>query len=213
MNKVFEQHLNETEINSLSRAVYLGYWAVDKMYKIYPVLGNFLPGRDLRPNLINVAVQFELCKIAISGFNNKIELNAAKNCNHALLLKDGLKITAHYLGSTKPRKMARSAICRSPYAAVNSDIFAVFGAEDDASVVSKDLYCHLYHSGLQKPELVWLAAPDDSQKGIIGSSLMLPTIEIEKLEKTEEIMDTIEHTLKAGVQHNEHQQQLKESNG
>lgn len=212
MSKILEQRLNEAEINNLSRSVYLGYLAIDKIYKIYPMLGNFLPGLDLRPNLINIAVQHELCKISTENFNNKIEKNAARNCNHALIFKNNIKITTHFLGSKKPRKMARFAICRKPYAAMNADIFSEFGEEDDVSINdSSDLYCHLYHYGLKKPDRVWIVAPDDSQQGIIGRSLILPKIEIEELEKTENIEDTIEYTLKNGVTNNEHEEQLKES--
>lgn len=214
MNKVFAQYLNEEEITGLSRAVHFAYRAVDTIYKTYPLLGNFLPGQDLRSHLINAAVQFELCKIAIPGFTTKIEKNAAKNCNHAVLLKDNLKITAHYLGSKKQRKMARPAIYRSLYAAVNADIFSDFGtAADDSKDVPKELYCHLYHSGVKKPDFVALSAPNDNQLGIIGVPLILPIIQTEEIQKTEEITDTIEHTLKAGVQDNEHQQQFKESYG
>lgn len=217
MEKFYAQHLNDTEINAFSKAVHSGYWAVNEIFKIYPFLGNFLPGYDIRPNLINVAVQFELCKMSVHGFQSKIQKNAAGNCNHLVLLKDGLQVTTHYLGSTKPRKMARSAICREPYAAANNmDLFADFCAEDNVSN-EHHLYCHLYHSGKDKPEFVALAAPNNRQTGIIGNIFKLPIIQKEELEKTEEIKETIEHTLKVGVAQNEHQQfehkQFKESNG
>lgn len=211
MNRFLNQRLSSSVQHDLSRSVHLGYLAIDQIFKQYPLLGNFAPGSDVRPHLINIAVQHELSKLAVDGVPHKIEKNAANNCNHLVLYPGGLKLTTHFLGSHRPRKMARKAVCRKPYAALNADVFTEFGdAEGSENESGRDFYCQLYHFGLNKPERVWLVTPDDAQRGIIGESLMLPNVEIQELEKTENIKETIEHTLKFGVA-NDVDKRFKES--
>ncbi|MGZ8227774.1 MAG: hypothetical protein ACXWT3_14245 [Methylococcaceae bacterium] len=212
MNKIFSQHFKQSDIEEMSGRVYRGYRAVEHLFTVYPLLGSFIPGADIRPYLINISVQYELTKLSSHGFSYKIEKNAARNCSHVQLLKDNIRITAHYLGSTTLRKAARHAICRQPLAELNQDLFKVFGNEEEIKVLDGS-YFHLYYQGLKTPEIIMLAIPDAEQKGIIGEPLILPKIELgQEEEKIEEIKETMEYILKE-VSKNEHQQPNKEANG
>jgi hypothetical protein len=212
MDKIFSQHFNQSDIEELSGKVYRGYRAVEHLFTVYPLLGNFIPGSDIRPYLLNISVQYELTKLSSNEFDYKIEKNAARNCSHVQLIKNNVKITAHYLGSTTLRKAARHAKCREPLAALNQDLFKVFGSEEEIKALDSS-YFHLYYQGLKIPEIIMLAVPDSEQKGIIGEPLILPKIEIKQdEEKIEEIKETMEYILKE-VNSNEHQQLYKEANG
>lgn len=212
MNKIFSQYFTPSDMEEMSVRVYRGYRAVEHLFTVYPLLGNFIPGADIRPYLINISVQYELTKLSNHGFSYRIEKNAARNCSHVQILKDNIRITAHYLGSSTLRKSARHAKCREPLAALNEDLFKTFGNEEEIKVLDSS-YFHLYYQGLKMPEIIMLAIPGTEQKGIIGKPLILPKIELgQEEEKTEEIKETMEHILKE-VSKNEHQQPNKEANG
>jgi hypothetical protein len=211
MDKLIAQHFTQSDIEGISKKVHCAYRAIDHLYAEHPLLGNFMPAADIRPNLINVAVQFELTKLSNDGFNYKIEKNAARNCNHVQLIKNDIRLTVHYLGHKKPRSKARYAICREPLAALNEDLFDFFGNKEEIKSLNCS-YFHIYHWGFKTPDKVILALPDSEQKRIMGR-LILPKMKLtQEEEKIEEIKETIEHTLKE-VSNNEYQQNNKEANG
>lgn len=204
MHSIYKNYLDDSDILELSLRVHSGYWAVDHLYRINPVFGMFKPGLDQRPRLINLFVEHNLATINRPGFHYEIKKNIAHNCSHVRLHKGKLTITAHFLGSTIPRKMARHAKYREPLAGLNNDWIDMLNNEN--SVNSEiDMYCHLYHFGLVNPSEIFLASPRKSQMEIIGIPLQLPKLEKRK-EDEEKIEESFALIIKTIQDENEYQE-------
>ena len=192
--KFISKFLNQDELNEIPQCIANSYSAVDSVYKATPALGMFMIGFDLRPHLLRVFVEHSLQKYADNHntFTHEVRPNAANNCNHLRLYKDGLAITAHYMGAKCERPEARKALHKINLSERNRDLFEFEKQEIDA--FKNIAYAQIMHGGVSKPNNILINIPSRDQLTIIGSmSLIIPA---ENKAQVEEILDETPFKLK-----------------
>lgn len=192
--KFISKFLSQDELNEIPQCIANAYSAVDSVYKATPALGMFMIGFDLRPHLLRVFVEHSLQKYADNHntFTHEVRPNAANNCNHLRLYKDGLAITAHYMGAKCERPEARKALHKMNLSERNGDLFEFEKQEIDA--FKNIAYAQIMHGGVSKPNNILINIPSRDQLTIIGSmSLIIPA---ENKAQVEKIIDETPFKLK-----------------
>lgn len=178
--------LDESDYVRLGVAVVQAYRACDELMESNHVLSNYAVGMEKRSLLISAFVEFEMSRL--EGFFTEIKTNTAKNCLHTRAHKNGITITAHFLGRGEtPRNLPRAALHRAALAGRNLSLF------DDASlegIAPPDQgYCWLLHHGVIQPRYAALAIPTAEQDGIMAcTELPLPPPHLSEVEHVREDM-------------------------
>lgn len=182
-----ERFISSEELAGISQSISNAYSAVEEVYKATPALGAFMVGADLRPHLLRVFVEHSLQKFADNNkdFNHEIRPNAARNCWHLNVYKQGLALTTHYMGANCERTEGRKAIYKTNLSERNGDLFAF--EKDEIDIFDKIGYGQIMHGGIAIPENILINIPSRDQSHSIGSM----TLEIVKANKiqVEEIIE------------------------
>lgn len=186
--------LTHSELSEIPQCISNAYAAVDNVYKTTPALGMFMIGFDLRPHLLRVFVEHSLQKYSDNhdAFTHEVRPNTAKNCNHLRLYKDGLAITAHYMGAKCERPEARKALHKANLSERNGDLFAFENQETDT--FKNIAYAQIMHGGVSKPNNILINIPSRDQLSIIGSMSLIIPAEIKV--QVEQIIDETPFKLK-----------------
>ena len=167
--KFIGKFLTQTELSEIPQCISNAYAAVENIYKSTPALGMFMIGFDLRPHLLRVFVEHSLQKYSDNhdAFSHEVRQNIAKNCNHLRLFKDGLAITAHYMGAKCERPEARKALYKTYLTERNGDLFEFENQEIDK--FKNIAYAQIMHGGVSKPNNILINIPSRDQLSILGS--------------------------------------------
>jgi hypothetical protein len=186
---ITDRFLDPDDYELLGLAVCSGYKACYEVIKSNPALGDFQPGSLQWSWLIRTFVEFAIIKAEIPELFETIKPYVGKNGLFTEFNKNGLRMTAHFMGGGKSkRKQMRKAVCRAYLAQMNGDLFATENIQPDAVIGFG--HCLIQHSGYSMmPEAALLSVPDRNQ--IVSlTPFPLPLIE-PKGAKIEEIIDDI----------------------
>lgn len=164
-----EKFLSSSELEGVSQSVSNAYAAVEFIYRSTPALGAFIPGGDIRPHLLRVCVEHSLQKFAAlhDEFTHEIRLNQARNCYHLRVYKNGLALTAHYMGAKCERPEARKALYKANLSERNMDLFSFENEEaDDFKNIG---YAEIMHGGVVRPSNILINIPSRDQTYSMGS--------------------------------------------
>ncbi len=194
---LIKRFLDDPDCEALGRAVSTSYEACDQLMRSNVVLNSFMIGMEQRSRLISVFIDHALTKL--NGFHYELRMNAARNCWHTRIHKNGLAVTAHFMGRGNARKMARKAVHRSALAERNFDLFEDEAPELEISIMHG--YAWLLHGGFVTPKYASLAIPSRDQRSMsIPTELPLPAAS--KFE-VEEIKEEIAIQLLSGKKEHE----------
>lgn len=181
--------MSSGEFEGVSQSISNAYSAVEKIYKTTPALGAFMVGCDLRPHLLRVFVEHSLQKFADmrEEFTHDIRQNQAKNCYHLRLYKNGLALTAHYMGAKCERPEARKTLYKANLSERNMDLFAF---ENEGTDDFKNIgYAQIMHGGIFRPSNILINIPSRDQTYSVGS-LTLAVVSENKVQVEEIIEET-----------------------
>lgn len=188
---ILDRWLDGDDYQALGQAVVNAYHGCDQVMASNLVFSEFVVGREHRSYLLGIFVQYAINNISETrpDFFQELKPNSARNCWHVRLNKNGLLLTAHFMGKKDFRKMARPAMNRALLAGRNGDLFASEASTLDICDEKGFAYCHLLHGGKYEPELSMLAIPSYDQT-TIGASCPLP-LPAPETAKSEEIADSV----------------------
>jgi hypothetical protein len=189
---ILNQWLLEDDYVLFGQTLANAYLACDNLMRSSIVLSNFAPGIEHRSDLLGIFVQHALSKVPelAQGFASSLDLNAARNCCHLRLYKQrGFVLTAHFVGTTNFRSVARKAENRAILASANYDLFENEAIRPDVSDDLSHVYCHLLHGGTVKAAHGTLAIPRRDQEGYVASTpLAIPSPQRAQTEEIKEEM-------------------------
>ena len=169
--------LTDDDLKAIGLAVSTAYKACAEFTRKNFVTGSFPVGVEQRSHLLRAFADHGLLRLADgrSEFTHEIRPNNARNCHHVRIYKNGLAMTAHFMGRNRRRfrHFARSALNREMLAFRNTpDLFGYEQAELD---LFKDMgYAQILHGGGGDiPELLKLVVPTRDQARI-GAHMPLP---------------------------------------
>lgn len=194
-----EKFLSSEERQGISQSISNAYSAVDGIYKATPALGAFgMIGLDLRPHLLRVFVEHSLKKYADQqeNFTHEIKPNTARNCSHLRLYKNGLALTAHYMGAKCERSKGRKALHKCNLSERNGNLFDYENNEQD---IFKNIgYAEIMHGGFFKPTNIIINIPSRDQNYSVGA--MSIAVVCENKTEVEEIIEETPFKLNEAIE-------------
>lgn len=199
--KFIHRFISNEDMREISRNITTAYSAVDEMYKSTPALGAFPVGGDIRAHLLRIVVEHLLQQVADNcGFTHEICKNAARNCNHLRIHKNGLALTSHYMGANCERREAREALHKRNLSERN---FNLFDFEDNETDLFFNIgYAQIMHGGVIRPTNILINIPSRDQRRTLGSMSLLVVNENKTL--VEEIVEEPPYKLKEALNEIKH---------
>jgi hypothetical protein len=172
---IVERFLAKDDLNGLGLAISTAYKGCAVFCRNHWVTGSFPVGIEQRAHLLRAFVDHGLMRFADEreDFTHEIRPNNARNCLHVRIYKNGLALTAHFMGRKRFRRYARAARNRELLAERNTP--DLFGYEDKFLDAFKDIgYAQILHGGSwDRPVFLKLVIPTRDQARI-GAHMPLP---------------------------------------
>lgn len=174
VNPVLSANFSPTAFSSLSLCVHRGYAVVNALMDQHDMF-KWIVGKELYPELKNIAVQTEMRRMVEKGFCGmqcSPELNHQKNCHHLEVFNDSLVMTVSQVKISG--SMPRHAVYRAKHCDGNQvTMYELFGLHDvyDETEVANRYYCLLTHgsfgSEISAPGFIHIGVPAQGEKGWI----------------------------------------------
>ena len=102
--------LDNSDLELIGEKIVLAYRACDEFMASNAVTSGYLVGMEQRSRLISPFVEYALSQMG-HNFFSEIKPNKANNCHHTRIYKNGLTLTAHFLGKRSEEYQINAEIC------------------------------------------------------------------------------------------------------